>query len=46
MRVYQERYRENQEILASTLWYTAQEAYITDSDISGNKIQKINITYL
>lgn len=40
MRVYQERYRENQEILASTLWYTAQEAYITDSDISGNKIQK------
>lgn len=40
MRVYQERYRQNQEILASTLWYTAQDAYITDVDLSGNKIQK------
>lgn len=40
MRVYQERYREKQEILASTLWYTAEQAYITDSDMNGNKIQK------
>ena len=40
MRVYQERYREKQEILASTLWYTAEQAYITDSDMTGNKIQK------
>lgn len=40
MRVYQERYIQNQEILASTLWYTAEQAYITDSDLSGNKIQK------
>lgn len=38
MRVYSVKYNENQEILASTMWYTAQKSYITDVDINGNVI--------
>lgn len=38
MRVYSVEYNENEEILASTMWYTAQKSYITDADIHGNKI--------
>lgn len=39
MRVYSVEYNENEEILASTMWYTAQKSYITDADIHGNKIK-------
>ena len=38
MRVYNINYKENQEILANTLWYTAEQSYITNSDMNNNII--------
>lgn len=40
LKVYNIHYNQNQEVLASTLWYTAEDAYITDADLNGNVITK------
>ena len=38
--VYSVNYKENQQVLASTLWYEVNESYITDSDYANNVIYK------
>lgn len=38
IKVYSVEYSQNQELLASTLWYTAKDAYITEYDLTGSKI--------
>lgn len=40
LKVYMISYRQNEEILANSLWYTAQEAYITNTNINGKIITK------
>ena len=38
LRVYSVNYRENDQVLANTLWYMATETYLTNTDISGKEI--------
>lgn len=40
LRVYNVNYSQKQQILANTLWYTAQEAYITNQNLRGEEITK------